>query len=100
MKPSSGAFAKSIIDDDRNVASIIIPTLIRLLLIRIDARSSSGFSRSLMIVIFDLPGFFSRDFMSEGPSEKNATSDPEIKLERKIKIINATIPNAKPVVIG
>jgi uncharacterized protein YneF (UPF0154 family) len=60
---------------------ITTPTLTKLLDIRIDPSSLSGISISFRIRLFFLLFSCLSLFISEGESEKYATSDPEISAE-------------------
>lgn len=79
------------------VEIITMPTLIKLLAIKIVAKSFFGFSSNVKI-IFELRLFFSsRYFFSEGLIEKKATSDPDTKAEQISKKMIAMI---EPVISG
>ena len=88
--------------------TITIPTLIKLLVIRMIAKSSLGLSNKYEINsnFLDLESLF-KVWISFGPNEKNATSDPEINAENskrisKIRIenINGTISVSKSIYVN
>ena len=70
-----------------------IATLTKLLLIRIVANSLLGVSSNVKINLFTRVDLASMSFNSFGLSEKNATSEPEIKAEKnnRMTIINKLI---------
>lgn len=70
------------------VDRITILTFIKLFEIRIVASNSFGLVRSLSISLSFLPDLTLSDSRSEGESEKNAVSDPEIRPEKNNSITN------------
>lgn len=63
-------------------------TLIKLFDISIVASNCFGFVRRSIIDLSFFPPLTFNDSISEGESEKNAVSDPEISPEKNNKIIN------------
>ena len=91
---------KSIILFMRKAERIIIPTLIKLFVMRIVPRSLSGFDSISRASTDRFPLLFSRSFLSFGEREKYATSDPDTSAEQKISRITKRIPKIIPAVMG
>ena len=86
-------FVNSKILSVRKVESITMPTFTKLLVIRMVAKSFSGFSKRL-ITLNPFPSLSSNSsFLFEGDSEKKATSEPEINAE----LINNITTMNKPI---
>lgn len=100
IKPHRGDPEKSKIELVRNAARIIMPTLMRLLEIRIEASRCSGLSSNPIIILLVLLCSSSIFLSSLGLSEKNADSDPEIMLDIISSTISTKMPVITPVVTG
>jgi hypothetical protein len=83
-----------------NAEMITIPTLTKLLVIKIVARRRSGDSRQCRTIRDLFVPFFSRYDKSVGESEKKATSDPDTSAEPISKIITHISATMMPGVTG
>lgn len=64
----------------------MIPTLIKLLAMRIIANKCFGLSKSFIATAEDFPLSFSNSSISPGLKEKKATSDPDIMADMNKRI--------------
>jgi len=84
----------------KKVERIIIATLIKLLAIRIDASSLSGFWSNSRTILLALLSFSLRLFIWVGVSEKKDDSEPDMRLDKAKSKTRITRPTATPIVIG
>jgi hypothetical protein len=98
--PIIGEWLKSMVALVMNADRITIPTLMKLLAIKMDASSCSGSASSLSITALVLVGLSSKYFKFTGLKEKNADSDPDTKLDNTSRINSTTMPKTIPQVIG
>ena len=77
-----------------------MPTLMKLLAIRMVANNLSGFWSNSSTTLFALDSSLSRLLTSAGLSEKKADSDPETKLENNSKTARTNKPDITPNVMG
>ena len=83
MKPKSSELEKSKIEEVIKLAKITMPTLMKLLDIRMLANSSSGLLNKLSTNLLLRVPFSSSSSNSVKKKKKKATSDPEISAEQK-----------------
>lgn len=80
----------------KNVDRITIPTFTKLLDIKMVPSNSSGFTSNVLILLcFGVSS--SSSSSSPAPNEKNATSEPEIKADKRRRIMSTTM-KATPVI--
>lgn len=89
-KPSTGLVVKSNAVCTVNADKITMPTFTKLLLISMVASNSRGFSSRAIIICSLLFLEFRISSFAEAESEKNETSEPEIKPEKRSKTAIAT----------